>query len=176
MADIPLWYRPYVEVFDDEDDDKDIYPAETAEKVVHISPEVILNQDDIRKIQLAKSAIAAGIDVLIKEYGITYKEIDRVCLAGGFGNYLDQKSAARIGLIPEKLLKKTVSVGNAAQKGAIATACIYEDHGSKTETIILNKDIINKTNAIISTMAYIELSTYPGFDEMYVSHINFTCP
>lgn len=176
MADIPLWYRPYVEVFDDEDDDEDIYPAETAEKVVHISPEVILNQDDIRKIQLAKSAIAAGIDVLIKEYGITYNEIDRVCLAGGFGNYLDQKSAARIGLIPEKLLKKTVSVGNAAQKGAIATAYIYEDHGSKTETKILNKDIINKTNAIISTMAYIELSTYPGFDEMYVSHINFTCP
>ena len=173
MADIPLWYRPYVEVFDDEDDDEDIYPAETAEKVVHISPEVILNQDDIRKIQLAKSAIAAGIDVLIKEYGITYNEIDRVCLAGGFGNYLDQKSAARIGLIPEKLLKKTVSVGNAAQKGAIATAYIYEDHGSKTETKILNKDIINKTNAIISTMAYIELSTYPGFDEMYVSHINF---
>ncbi len=176
MADIPLWYRPYVEVFDDEDDDEDIYPAETAEKVVHISPEVILNQDDIRKIQLAKSAIAAGIDVLIKEYGITYKEIDRVCLAGGFGNYLDQKSAARIGLIPEKLLKKTVSVGNAAQKGAIATAYIYEDHDSKTETKILNKDIINKTNAIISTMAYIELSTYPGFDEMYVSHINFSCP
>ena len=176
MADIPLWYRPYVEVFDDEDDDEDIYPAGTAEKVVHISPEVILNQDDIRKIQLAKSAIAAGIDVLIKEYGITYNEIDRVCLAGGFGNYLDQKSAARIGLIPEKLLKKTVSVGNAAQKGAIATAYIYEDHGSKTETKILNKDIINKTNAIISTMAYIELSTYPGFDEMYVSHINFTCP
>lgn len=176
MADIPLWYRPYVEVFDDEDDDEDIYPVETAEKVVHISPEVILNQDDIRKIQLAKSAIAAGIDVLIKEYGITYKEIDRVCLAGGFGNYLDQKSAARIGLIPEKLLKKTVSVGNAAQKGAIATAYIYEDHDSKTETKILNKDIINKTNAIISTMAYIELSTYPGFDEMYVSHINFTCP
>lgn len=176
MADIPLWYRPYVEVFDDEDDDEDIYPAETAEKVVHISPEVILNQDDIRKIQLAKSAIAAGIDVLNKEYGITYKEIDRVCLAGGFGNYLDQKSAARIGLIPEKLLKKTISVGNAAQKGAIATAYIYEDHGSKTETKILNKDIINKTNAIISTMAYIELSTYPGFDEMYVSHINFTCP
>lgn len=176
MADIPLWYRPYVEVFDDEDDDEDIYPAETAEKVVHISPEVILNQDDIRKIQLAKSAIAAGIDVLIKEYGITYKEIDRVCLAGGFGNYLDQKSAARIGLIPEKLLKKTISVGNVAQKGAIATAYIYEDHGSKTETKILNKDIINKTNAIISTMAYIELSTYPGFDEMYVSHINFTCP
>ena len=176
MADIPLWYRPYVEVFDDEDDDEDIYPAETAEKVVHISPEVILNQDDIRKIQLAKSAIAAGIDVLIKEYGITYNEIDRVCLAGGFGNYLDQKSAARIGLIPEKLLKKTISVGNAAQKGAIATAYIYEDHGSKTETKILNKDIINKTNAIISTMACIELSAYPGFDEMYVSHINFTCP
>lgn len=175
MADIPLWYRPYVEVFEDEDDDEDIYPAETPEKVVHISPEVILNQDDIRKIQLAKSAIAAGIDVLIKEYGITYKEIDRVCLAGGFGNYLDQKSAARIGLIPEKLLKKTISVGNAAQKGAIATAYIYEDHGSKTETKILNKDIINKTNAIISTMTYIELSTYPEFDEMYVSHINFTC-
>ena len=120
--------------------------------------------------------IAAGIDVLIKEYGITYKEIDRVCLAGGFGNYLDQKSAARIGLIPEKLLKKTVSVGNAAQKGAIATAYIYEDHDSKIETKILNKDIINKINAIISTMTYIELSTHPGFDEMYVSHINFTCP
>ena len=57
------------------------------------------------------------------------------------GNYLDQKSAARIGLIPEKLLKKTVSVGNAAQKGAIDTAYIYEDHGSKIETKILNKDI-----------------------------------
>lgn len=171
MADIPLWYRPYVEVFEDED----TCSLESAEKVIHISPEIILNQDDIRKIQLAKSAIAAGIDVLIKEYGITYKEIDSVCLAGGFGNYLDQKSAARIGLIPEKLLKKTVSVGNAAQKGAIDTAYVYGEHGSKIESKILNNDIINRINTIIATMTYIELSTYPGFDEMYVSHINFTC-
>ena len=106
MADIPLWYRPYVEVLMMRDDDEDIYPAETAEKVVHISPEVILNQDDIRRIQLAKSAIATGIDVLIKEYGITYKEIDRVCLAGGIWKLSGSKERTRIGLIPEKLLKK----------------------------------------------------------------------
>ncbi|OHE66801.1 MAG: hypothetical protein A2001_13460, partial [Treponema sp. GWC1_61_84] len=76
-------------------------------------------QADVRQIQLAKAAVAAGIASLLDERGDTVDDIAAVYLAGGFGSYLRPESAATIGLIPAALLPKVDAVGNAAGHGAV---------------------------------------------------------
>jgi len=80
---------------------------------------IVITQQDIRWFQLAKAAVRTGIEILIKEYGITVDEIDRVYIAGGFGYYLNIKKAAFIGLIPPELTDKAVAVGNTSLAGAV---------------------------------------------------------
>lgn len=80
--------------------------------------DVMVTKESVRAIQLAKGAIAAGIEILTRHYGITLSDISRVVLAGGFGYYLDPKAAARIGLIPGELVDRTVTGGNTALSGA----------------------------------------------------------
>ncbi len=81
--------------------------------------EIALMQKDVREIQLAKSAIASGIKILIKEAGLTYDQLDALYLAGGFGNYIHNGSAIRIGLLPAELRKKIIPVGNTSGSGAL---------------------------------------------------------
>lgn len=126
---------------------------------VHIAPGVYITQEDIRKLQLAKGAIAAGIDVLFREYHCKAAEIDSLTFAGGFGNYINKASAAAIGIFPKELLDKTREVGNAAGNGAIAAA--------------LSKEAWDKAISISRKMQYIELASYPGFEDLYVEHMNF---
>lgn len=78
-----------------------------------------ITQESIRAIQLAKAAIAVGIDMLLREYAIVYSDIDRVVLAGGLGYYLDAADAVRIGLIPAGLEDRTVSGGNTSLLGCL---------------------------------------------------------
>ena len=60
---------------------------------------VVLTQPDVRQLQLAKGAIAAGIRILLNQWGSTIGEVSQVLLAGAFGNYIDRESASRIGLL-----------------------------------------------------------------------------
>lgn len=87
-----------------------------------LSTDVVFTGKDIREVQLAKSAIRTGIEILIKEYGITYKEIDKLYLAGGFGQHMNIKKAVGIGLLPEELEEKVVAVGNTSLAGAVLYA------------------------------------------------------
>ncbi len=79
---------------------------------------VYLSAGDVRQLQLAKAAVAAGIAVLLKRAGLRAGELDRVYLAGGFGSYMDAKSAAAIGMLPAELTDRTVLLGNASLAGA----------------------------------------------------------
>jgi uncharacterized 2Fe-2S/4Fe-4S cluster protein (DUF4445 family) len=79
--------------------------------------EANITQDDIRMIQLAKAAVRAGIEILCKQAGVAMEEIDNVCLAGGFGYYIDCERAGRIGLLPPFLVDKAKAVGNSALLG-----------------------------------------------------------
>jgi uncharacterized 2Fe-2S/4Fe-4S cluster protein (DUF4445 family) len=80
--------------------------------------ELRLTQRDIRKIQLAKAAIRAGIEILKTEIGVKNGDIDAVFLAGAFGNYINKESAVTIGLLPNFPLERIKPVGNAAGAGA----------------------------------------------------------
>ena len=88
------------------------------EETCYLTDRVFLNQRDIRELQLAKAAIAAGIQILCQRRGIQIKDIGRVLIAGAFGNYLDPASACAIGMLPPELEGRIVSIGNAAGEGA----------------------------------------------------------
>lgn len=153
--ELPILFRSYV---------FEVEAEETAQSTelslaVHIAPGVYITQEDIRKLQLAKGAIAAGIEVLFKEYGCTPCNIDVLTFAGGFGNYIDKASAAAIGLFPQELLDKAKEVGNAAGNGAVSAA--------------LSQEAWERALEISGDMRYIELASYPHFNEMYVEHMNF---
>ena len=70
----------------------------------HGAPEdIYFTQKDVREVQLAKAAIAAGTRILLQEMGVTVEQISHLYLAGGFGNYIDYDSAIKIGLLPKAL-------------------------------------------------------------------------
>ena len=76
-----------------------------------------LTQKDIREVQLAKGAIAAGFSMLLKEAGLESSSLKHIYLAGGFGNYIHAEKALRLGLIACSL-EQISPVGNAALRGA----------------------------------------------------------
>lgn len=119
---------------------------------------VEVTQQDIRNLQLAKAAVATGISLLTKEYGIHWEEIDRVILAGGLGYYLKPEDAVTIGLLPESLMEKTVAGGNTALAGAARLAF------SKDYTLLHQA---SKGTEII------ELAQKEGFQDLFLQNIQF---
>ena len=129
------------------------------ENCVWLTGKVCVTQTDIRNIQLAKAAIAAGIQILLNEKKIKYKDVKRLILAGGFGTYLNKESATRIGLIPRELLSVTQTVGNAAGEGAISAA--------------ISKEAREQAKNIQEHMHYIELYMHPKFSDAYMDLMYF---
>ena len=84
-----------------------------------LEDQLVLTQDILRKIQLAKGALLAGMELLLKQYGTTASEVKRVYIAGNFGFHLDVQSAVLIGMIPANFQGKVEVVGNSSLKGAI---------------------------------------------------------
>jgi len=80
---------------------------------------IVFTQDDIREVQLAKSAVRAGLEILLERYGAGYNDIDRLYISGGFGHSLDTSKAAEIGMIPDGLMGKCEAKGNTSLSGLI---------------------------------------------------------
>ena len=78
--------------------------------------DVLVTQNDVRQIQLAKAALYAGIKLLMDEMGVT--TVDRIRLAGAFGSHISVSHAMVLGLIPDCDLEQVTSAGNAAGAGA----------------------------------------------------------
>jgi len=84
----------------------------------YLTDKVYISGDDVRQLQMAKSAIRAGIETLLKTKKLKYSDITQVIIAGGFGAFMDVKSACAIGLLPPALMDKTRHAGNTAGGGA----------------------------------------------------------
>lgn len=78
---------------------------------------IVLTQKDIRELQLAKAAVRAGMEILLKTAGIGYQDVHHVWLAGGFGYFIDWSKAAAIGLLPEEFLDRIQIAGNSSLAG-----------------------------------------------------------
>jgi uncharacterized 2Fe-2S/4Fe-4S cluster protein (DUF4445 family) len=123
--------------------------------------QILLTQKDIRELQLAKGAVAAGIQILTRQLGVSIEDIDVVYLAGALGNYVNPYSAMRIGLIPITAAEKIVSLGNAASAGA--------------KMALLSKRHWEKASEIVEHIEYVELSVHPEFYECFVAALDFPC-
>lgn len=80
--------------------------------------EVLVTQDDVRQVQLAKGAILSGFTALLKKAGITMEELDQVLIAGQFGAHLPAESLVGVGILPTEVKEKIVYVGNSSKTGA----------------------------------------------------------
>lgn len=81
--------------------------------------QILLTQQDIREVQMAKAAVRAGLEVLLARAGLCCSDVGKVFLAGGFGYFLNAGKAAKIGLLPEALSEKAEAVGNTALYGTL---------------------------------------------------------
>jgi uncharacterized 2Fe-2S/4Fe-4S cluster protein (DUF4445 family) len=80
--------------------------------------DIVLTRGDVSEIQLAKGAMRAGTEVLMREAGISVEDLDRIVIAGAFGSYIDVSNALRIGMFPPLPVERFEQVGNAAGVGA----------------------------------------------------------
>lgn len=124
---------------------------------------IFFTAQDVRQVQLAKSAIRSGIELLIKNYGITADEVDKVYLAGGFGQTLNVRKAVTIGLLPKSLEKKTKALGNTSLCGAAAYA--HAKQMGEEPEVIMHKIIQNTT--------VLNLAELPDFEDYYMKNMDF---
>jgi uncharacterized 2Fe-2S/4Fe-4S cluster protein (DUF4445 family) len=124
-----------------------------------VTPSIMFTQKDIREIQLAKSAVRSGIEILLISAGLTYADIDRVYLAGGFGHKMDLNNARVLGIIPEALLPKVVTVGNSALGGCMRA--------------LLNVQAEYEMEGIAKKAEEINLSAHPKFNDLFMDHMMF---
>ncbi len=120
---------------------------------------VYLSPEDVRKYQLAKSAIASGIDTLLKEANVTLNEIETFYIAGGFGSFLDIDSAVKTGLIPKELAKKSKVLGNAAGMGA--------------GMILQSKEYLENSKKIMQKAKILSLAENEYFMNKYIDNMMF---
>lgn len=120
---------------------------------------VCLSCDDVHQFQLAKSAICSGIEALLHEANVSYEEIEKFYIAGGFGTYLDAENAAITGLIPAPLAPKAIPMGNAAGIGA--------------SMLLLNKDYLASSEALASSASTLPLTDNPYFAERFIENMYF---
>jgi uncharacterized 2Fe-2S/4Fe-4S cluster protein (DUF4445 family) len=127
--------------------------------VCKITNKVYISQKDVRMVQLAKSAICAGIYTLIDEAGILVEDIRTLYLAGGFGNYLNINNAANIGLFPADLAAKTKIIGNAALQGAVQ--------------ILVNQDVSERRLIERLNINLVDLGAHKHFLDNYINCMGF---
>ncbi len=123
------------------------------------NPPLFITQKDVRELQLAKGAIAAGIKILKKELGQEDKNISQILLAGAFGNFIRRRQAKRIGLIPDLPSERIIFIGNAASSGA--------------KLALLSEELKKEAETISRETEHIELSGRLEFQDEFVQAMAF---
>ncbi len=115
--------------------------------------EITFDRKDVTEIQLAKGAMRAGVNLLLKRAGVTEADIDELIIAGAFGTYLDVQSGLDIGMFPRMDRHKIKQVGNAAGAGA--------------RMALLSVAQRERAMRIARQIEYVELTTEPGFQSEF---------
>lgn len=120
---------------------------------------IVFTQKDVREIQLAKAAVRAGIEVLVKRSHSSFENVGTVYLAGGFGFRLNIQKAVSIGLLPEAFAEKICIVGNSCLKGA--SMCVMDERN------------IARIEAMIEKCQEISLGSDVDFNNAYMESMYF---
>ena len=129
---------------------------------ISLTDQIYLTQEDIHQVQLAKGAIAAGIERMAAYLGVTLQDIQKVYLAGAFGTFMDPGAACRIGLLPAVLETKITAVGNAAGSGA--------------KMIARSPQLLERTQELVRQVEFIELASVPEFRRSFGENTRFDTP
>jgi len=121
--------------------------------------DIVVTRRDVNELQLAKSAIRGGLEILMKEADIPIEAIDDFIVAGAFGTYLDLNSALRVGMFPRLPVGRFHQVGNAAGVGA--------------RQMLLSRAVRQEAERIVGGVEYVELTTYPRFHDVFVEFMYF---
>jgi uncharacterized 2Fe-2S/4Fe-4S cluster protein (DUF4445 family) len=119
--------------------------------------QIVVTQNDIRQIQLAKAALYAGVKLLMDHIGTDH--IERIRLAGAFGSHINVQHAMVLGLIPDCVLEQVSSAGNAAGTGA--------------RIALLNTESRNVIETLVKNIEKIETALEPKFQDYFVDAMAF---
>ncbi|MCL2321087.1 MAG: ASKHA domain-containing protein [Oscillospiraceae bacterium] len=122
---------------------------------------VVFTQKEIRDLQLAKSAVRSGLEILLESAGIDYGSLDAVYLAGGIGQAMNVNSAIVVGLLPEMLKDKVIAVGNASLGGA-------------ARILLDPKNSAKDMKRLQITALEINLAGHPRFNEYFMEYMLFS--
>jgi len=128
-------------------------------KELRIADGIKLLETDIDQLNLAKTAIAVGVRVLLEKYGISFDDIELLLLAGGFVNFANTDNAIRIGLLPPIAREKVKKVGNAALEGA--------------RQALVSKRKRSEAEEVAKRIEHIKLEEEQDFMEKFVSELYF---
>ena len=120
-----------------------------------INRDIVITEVDIDNLTRAKAAIYAGCKVLLDNAGLTFRDLDMVIIAGGFGHYIDLEKAQIIGLLPELEQEKFLFVGNGSLLGA--------------RFLSFCQGFLSETERIARTMTNIELSNNNAFMDEFIA-------
>lgn len=141
------------------DDESEYVNKVEGQSVFLLTQNIYITQKDIREIQLAKAAISAGAECLLKEAGIKNWEVDKIYVAGGFGTAINLSNAEIIGLLPENFCSRGQAVGNAAGFGA--------------SLALLNVDYRRRAEKLASGVKVIELTEISAFQDLFAEKMMF---
>ncbi|MGQ9542621.1 MAG: ASKHA domain-containing protein [Candidatus Bathyarchaeia archaeon] len=124
-----------------------------------IDDDIVITQQDVREIQLAKAAVYTGISILMKRAGVEPADIEKVFLAGAFGTFIDPGSARDIGMLPEIPLRKVRFVGNTAGAGA--------------RMALISSPTRESAERILRKVRYVELAADKDFQKEFINALEF---
>lgn len=137
----------------DSEEGKEFVLARSEESGIH--RDITITEPEVKNLLRSKAAVFAGIRSMLKMVGLSFEEIDRVIIAGGFGSNISIRDAISIGMLPDIPLWKYTYVGNSSVKGAKAA--------------LLSRQAREYIDDIVKKMTYLELSAGNTFMEEFVS-------
>ncbi|MDR3279342.1 MAG: ASKHA domain-containing protein [Synergistaceae bacterium] len=120
---------------------------------------ILFTQKDMRELQLAKSAVRAGVEIMLSVADLTIAQLDAVYLAGGFGQKLRLESAVTVGLLPGEMSEKTKTSGNSSLGGCVKVCC--------------NLDLLREAESLTKKANEIHLNEHPDFQNLFMEHMMF---
>lgn len=131
----------------------------TGKPVFTLTGEVFLSRSDIRQVQLAKGAVRAGIELLLRSAGIPPAAVDEVLIAGAFGFHLRPESLLTIGLLPQEFSGCITFVGNTSKSGG--------------QAFLVNQSSRGEMEALVKKIEVVELAVYADFEQVFVASLRF---
>lgn len=129
------------------------------EKEAGVEHDIVITEVDIENLKCAKAAIYAASSVLLRRLGLSFNDVKKFFIAGGFGTFVDISKAITIGLLPDLEIEKFIFIGNSSLIGS--------------REILLSYDAMLKAEAIAHKMTYMELSVEHIYMDEYVSALFF---